>query len=93
MQGDEAREGGGREGEGEKGMLRGVIENFFPLKILRIWPLKILRIWPGRWCSGTRRGREEGGRGREGGGNKRRDGLARARARARAVGCGLWAVG
>ena len=33
VQGDEAREGGGREGEGEKGMLRGVIENFFPLKI------------------------------------------------------------
>ena len=57
--------GGRREGEGEKGMLRGVIENFFPLKILRIWPLKILRIWPGRWCSGTRREREEGGRGRE----------------------------
>ena len=72
VQRDEAREGGGREGEGEKGMLRGVIENFFPLKILRIWPLKILRIWPGRWCSGTRRGREEGGRGRgrKGGGRE-----------------------
>ena len=79
VQRDEAREGGGREGEGEKDL---AIENIEDLAGA------VVQRDEAREGGGREKEGEEG----RGAGIKGATGWL-ARARARAVGCGLWAVG